>query len=253
MSVDHPAARPVVLVTGGTRGIGAAIAARAVADGYAVCLTYASQHDRAQQTVDRLRAAGGDVTAVCADVADPEAAEGVFLHAERSLGSVTAVVNNAGVTGPLGPFSDTPVAQMRRVLEVNVLGALVVTQQAVRRWLDRGTAGAIVNISSIAAATGAPNEYVAYAASKAAVETLTVGVAKEVAASSIRVNAVAPGTVLTEIHAAAGEPDRPARVVGRVPMARIGEPDEVAAAVLWLLSQEASYVTGTVLRVAGGI
>lgn len=221
--------------------------------GYAVCFTWSTEEEQAGSTAAGLMAAGGRVVAVHADVADPGSAARAFDTAEAELGHVTAVVNNAGVTDPIGPFTSTSVADMRRVLDVNVLGALVVAREAVRRWDARASPGALVTISSIAATLGAPHEYVPYAASKAAVEAMTVGLAKEVAARGIRVNAVAPGTVHTGIHAAAGEPDRPARVVSRVPMGRIGEPDEIASAVVWLLSDEASYVTGAVLRVSGGV
>ena len=242
----------VLVLTGGSRGIGAAIARRAVQAGYAVCLTFVTQRDRAMQVVEELRAAGGEALAVQADVADPASAAAVFAEAEAAFGPVTALVNNAGVTHAIGTLHATPLSEVRRLLEVNVLGTVAFAQHAVRLWLERGTPGAMVNVSSLAASTGAPGEYVAYAASKGAVESLTVGLAKEVATAGIRVNAVAPGTVFTEIHASAGEPDRPARVVDRVPMGRIGEPDEIADAVVWLLSSDASYVSGAVLRIAGG-
>jgi NAD(P)-dependent dehydrogenase (short-subunit alcohol dehydrogenase family) len=241
----------VLLLTGGSRGIGAAIARRAVDAGYRVCFSYAQDAEAARRTVADL--GEGRVLAVRADVAEPDEVAALFEQCEAALGPVTAVVNNAGVTGRLGPFSDTTLADLRRVLEVNVLGTMLVAQHAVRRWLERDVRGAMVNVSSVAATLGAPHEYVHYAASKAAVESFTVGLGKEVAARGIRVNAVSPGTVLTGIHAAAGEPDRPQRVVSRVPMARIGEPDEIAAAVVWLLSAEASYVTATVLRASGGL
>jgi NAD(P)-dependent dehydrogenase (short-subunit alcohol dehydrogenase family) len=201
----------------------------------------------------RLAAELPGVVPVRADVADPAAVRALFDAAEAALGPVTALVNNAGVTGPLGRFRDTSVATVRQVLDVNVVGTMVCAQEALRRWEERGAAGRIVNVSSVAAALGAPGEYVHYAASKAAVEAFTLGLAREVAAQGVRVNAVAPGTVHTDIHAAAGDPDRPARVVARVPMGRIGEPAEIAAAVLWLLSDEASYVTGAVLRASGGV
>jgi len=243
----------VLLLTGGSRGIGAAIAQQAVDAGYAVCFTYSSDQVQADATAASLRAQGGSAVAVLADAADPDATARAFDAAEDQLGPVTAVVHNAGITGRIGPFAGADVDQMRRVLDVNVLGAFLVGQQAVRRWQERSAAGALVNVTSIAATTGAPHEYVAYAASKAAVEAFTIGLGKEVAAQSIRVNAVSPGTVDTEIHAAAGEPERPARVVSRVPMGRIGQPHEIARAVLWLLSDEASYVTASVLRVSGGV
>lgn len=243
----------VVIVTGGTRGIGAAIARQAAAEGYGLCLTYARDDEAAERLEDELRRAGHACALWRGGVEHPDGATGVFDLAEARLGPVTALVNNAGITGPIGRFEDVTPETFRRVLDVNVLGSMLMAQEALRRWRRRGTAGRIVNVSSIAATLGAPGEYIHYAASKAAVEALTVGLAKEVAASGIRVNAVAPGTAFTDIHAAAGEPDRPARVASRVPMGRIGQPEEIAEAVLWLLSSRASYVTGAVVRVAGGL
>ncbi|HZH52344.1 MAG TPA: SDR family oxidoreductase [Microvirga sp.] len=243
----------VVLVTGGARGIGAAIVRAATSRGYAVGFSYLKDDDAAGTLVADLKEAGSKVHAVRGDIADPGFASAFFDEAEALLGSVTALVNNAGITGRIGSFGSADLSTIRRVLDVNVLGTISMAQEAIRRWGDAGRPGRMVNISSIAATLGAPNEYVHYAASKAAVEALTIGLAKEVAASGVRINAVAPGTIHTDIHAAAGEPDRPARVVSRVPMGRIGEADEIANAVLWLLSPEASYVTGTVLRVSGGL
>ena len=239
----------VLVVTGGSRGIGAAVTRAAVTRGYAVCVAYARDDGAADHLCSELPG----VVAVRADVADPAAVRALFDAAEAALGPVTAVVNNAGVTGPLGRFRDTSVATLRRVLDVNVVGTMLCAQEALRRWEERGAAGRIVNVSSRAATLGSPGEYVHYAASKAAVEAFTLGLAKEVAAQGIRVNGVAPGIVHTDIHATAGDPGRPERVVGRVPMGRIGEPEEIAAAVLWLLSDEASYVTGAVLRAGGGL
>ncbi|MFC8191655.1 SDR family NAD(P)-dependent oxidoreductase [Cellulomonas sp. NPDC057328] len=250
------AARPaggVMVVTGGGRGIGAAIARRAVADGYGVLLTYAHDDASASALVAGLRGSGGRAVALRADARDPATPAAALDRAEAELGPVTVVVNNAGVTGRIGPFGDVTPDDVRRVLDVNVLGTLLLSQEAVRRWLAAGATGAVVNVSSVAATLGAPGEYVPYAASKAAVEAMTVGLAREVAGRGIRVNAVSPGTVDTEIHAAAGEPGRPARVAGRIPMGRVGTVDEIAAAVLWLASAEASYVTGAVLRVSGGL
>jgi NAD(P)-dependent dehydrogenase (short-subunit alcohol dehydrogenase family) len=241
--------RQVLVVTGGSRGIGAAITRAAHARGYAVCVAYASDDGAA----DRLRAELPGVVAVRADVADPASATALFDAAEESLGPVTGLVNNAGVTGPLGRFVDASAATLRRVLDVNVLGTMLCAHEAVRRWEAQGAAGRIVNVSSRAAGLGSPGEYVHYAASKAAVEAFTLGLAKEVAAQGIRVNGVAPGMIRTDIHATAGDPGRLERVVGRVPMGRVGEPAEIAAAVLWLLSDEASYVTGAVLQVGGGL
>jgi NAD(P)-dependent dehydrogenase (short-subunit alcohol dehydrogenase family) len=246
-------AREVVIVTGGSRGIGAAICKAAAAAGYGVCLSYVENATAAEAVCAAIAAAGGEAVAVRGDVADPAFAGRLFDAAAERLGPATALVNNAGVTGRLAPFREAALETMRRVLDVNLLGTMVCAQEAVRRWAETGTAGRIVNLSSIAATLGAPNEYVVYAATKAGVETFTLGLAKEVAALGIRVNAVAPGTIYTDIHATAGEPGRPARVVSRVPMGRIGEPEEIAEAVVWLLGDKASYVTGTVLRVSGGV
>ncbi|WP_431855220.1 SDR family oxidoreductase [Azospirillum sp.] len=243
----------VLIVTGGGRGIGAAIVRLAARDGYAVCFNYTRDDAAAQGLLRGLHDAGVRAAAVRGDVADPDTAHRLFDTAEADLGPVTALVNNAGVTGPIGMFRDAEHATLRRVLDVNVLGTMLCAQEAVRRWQKSGTPGRMVNISSVAATLGAAHEYVHYAATKAAVEAFTLGLAREVASGGIRVNAVSPGTAFTDIHAAAGEPDRPARVVTRVPMGRIAEPDEIAEAVLWLLSDKASYVAGAVLRVAGGL
>ncbi|MDX6750457.1 SDR family oxidoreductase [Geminicoccaceae bacterium 1502E] len=246
-------ATEVLVVTGGSRGIGAAIVRHAARQGYAVCFSYLRESKAAGALVEEVAARGGRARCFQGDVADPGFAEAAFEEAAAAFGPVTALVNNAGVTGPIGRFSDVSRETLRHTLDTNLLGTMLLAREAVRRWETAGLRGRIVNISSVAATLGAPGEYVHYAATKAAVEALTIGLGKEVAASGIRVNAVAPGTAWTDIHAAAGEPDRPARVVARVPMGRIGEPDEMAAAVLWLLSKEASYVTGTVLRVSGGV
>jgi hypothetical protein len=242
-----------LLVTGGSRGIGAAIVRRAARQGYAVCFSYLQDGAAAGRLVSDVEANGSAVCSFRGDVAEPDFAGRFFDAAQDRFGTVTALVNNAGITGPIGAFSDVSVETMRRTIDTNLLGTMLMAREAVRRWEAAGTAGRMVNVSSIASTLGAPNEYVHYAATKAAVEALSIGLGKEVAAKGIRVNAVAPGTAYTDIHAAAGEPERPARVVSRVPMARIGEPDEIAAAVLWLLSDEASYVTATVLRVSGGL
>ncbi|MXQ12267.1 SDR family oxidoreductase [Microvirga makkahensis] len=243
----------VLLLTGGGRGIGAAVVRAAVSRDYAVCFSYLRDEEAAGRLVAELEGAGHKVHGIRGDVADPSFPKASFDTAELTFGPVTALVNNAGITGRIGPFRHVELPTLRRTLDTNVLGTMMLAQEAIRRWGDAGTPGCMVNISSIAATLGAPNEYVHYAASKAAVEAFTTGLAKEVAASGIRINAVAPGTVYTDIHAAAGEPDRPARVVSRVPMGRIGQADEIAKAVLWLLSPEASYVTGAVLRVSGGL
>lgn len=244
---------PVMIVTGGGRGIGAAIVRLGADRGWDVAFSYVRDRDAADALARELTGRGHRTAAIQGDVAEPADVLRLFDETDRLLGPASAVVNNAGITGPIGRFVDADLATLRRVLDVNVLGAMLVCQEAVRRWTSRGAPGCIVNISSIASTLGAPGEYVHYAAGKAAVETLTLGLAKEVAAHSIRVNCVAPGTVYTDIHAAAGEPDRPARVVSRVPLGRIGDPDEIARAVLWLASAEASYITGATLRVSGGL
>ena len=243
----------VMIVTGGSRGIGAAIARGAARQGYAVCITYARDAQAADRVLADLHGLGARALAVRGEVEAEGFAAEVFDRAEAELGPVTALVNNAGITGRIGAFADTSVETMRAVLDVNLLGTMMLAQEAVRRWRAAEIAGRIVNLSSVAATLGAPNEYVAYAAAKAGVDAFTLGLAKEVAPFGIRVNAVAPGTTYTDIHATAGAPGRPERVVGRVPMGRIGEPDEIANAVLWLLSAEASYATGTVVRVSGGV
>jgi NAD(P)-dependent dehydrogenase (short-subunit alcohol dehydrogenase family) len=247
------ASQGTILITGASRGIGAATARLAAARGYEVCFTYAAQHEAAGGVVAEIKALGRQAWCLQADAGDPAFADKVLERMPASFPPLVALVNNAGITGPLGAFVDTSPATMRQVLEVNVLGLMLLTQQDVRRWREAGRGGSIVNVSSIAATLGAPGEYVHYAASKAAVEAFTVGLAKELAEYGIRVNAVSPGTTLTGIHAAAGEPGRPQRVAARFPMRRPGEAQEMAEAILWLLSSHASYATGTVLKVAGGL
>jgi len=246
-----PSGDSVVLVTGGSRGIGAAIVRQCLDDGFAVCFTYARDVEAAEQLVGDLDA-GRRLAAVRADVTS-EADTARAFDAAETLGRVTGLVNNAGITGTIGPFAEISLEQTRRVIDVNLYAPIIASRLAVQRWLPDPTGRCIVSISSVAATLGAPSEYIPYAATKAAVETLTVGLAKELGPTGIRVNAVSPGTVDTAIHAAAGEPDRPERVVSRIPMGRIGQPGEIASAVSWLLSSRASYVTGAVLRVAGGL
>ena len=247
--------RKVTVITGGSRGIGAATAERLASDGHDLVLTYLRHRHAANELVTRLSTYGVRCHAVMADVTKEDDVDALFEEALSVFGHVTGVVNNAGVTASIGNLSDTAVDILRRVVEVNLMSALLCCRRAVPTMSSRrgGRGGAIVNISSAAATTGAPHEYVHYAAAKAGVEALTVGLAKEVAAEGIRVNAVAPGTVSTLIHADAGDPDRPARVAERVPMGRAGRPEEIAEAVAWLLGPRASYATGAVLRVAGGV
>lgn len=243
----------VLLVTGGGRGIGAAVVRRAARAGIATAFSYQADETAARALVSEVESAGSRALAIRQDVAEGDAVPRLFDAAEGRLGPVSMLVNNAGITGRIGSFADASADTLRQVAQVNLLGTMFMAQEAIRRWRARDVKGRMVNISSIAATFGAPGEYVHYAATKAGVEALTIGLGKEVAPHGIRINAVAPGTVHTDIHAAAGEPDRPARVVSRIPSGRVGEPDEVAAAVLWLLSDEASYVNATVLRVSGGL
>lgn len=247
--------RPVTIVTGASRGIGAAVAIRLAQDGHDIVVTYVQDGDAAARVLARAEEAGARCTAVRADVSSPGDVEQLFDAAADSLGGISGLVNNAGLTAHIGNLADTPVEVIRRVIDVNFLGAVLCAREAARRMSTSagGRGGAIVNISSAAATLGSPHEYVHYAASKAAIDALTLGLAKELASEGVRVNAVAPGIVRTEIHAAAGDPERIERVASRVPLGRAGDPDEIAPAVAWLFSPEAAYVTGTVLRIAGGL
>ncbi|WP_369217205.1 SDR family NAD(P)-dependent oxidoreductase [Streptomyces flavofungini] len=240
--------RSVTVVTGGSRGIGAAVSVRLAGDGHDVVVGYRSDEGAAEKVAEAVRAAGRRGVAVRVDTADEADVERLFDTAAERLGPVTGLVNNAGVSGPVGPLAEAGAEGMRRALEVNVLGYLLCARRAVRDMTAHG-GGAIVNISSVAATLGGPGEYVHYAAAKGAVDTLTVGLSKEVAADGIRVNAVAPGVIWTEFHA---DPERPAKLASGIPMGRSGQPAEIAGAVSWLLSDDASYTTGTILKVSGG-
>jgi NAD(P)-dependent dehydrogenase (short-subunit alcohol dehydrogenase family) len=240
----------VTIITGGSRGIGAATARRLAADGHDIAIGYRSDEVSANQVVAQVADAGVRCLAVRVDTADEDDVQRLFETAAAELGPVTALVNNAGTTSLMGRLADARPEDIRRVIDVNVTGALLCARMAART-LPRG--GAIVNISSGAATLGSPGEYVHYAASKGAIDTLTVGLAKELAADGIRVNGVAPGIIRTEIHAVAGMADRPDRVTDRIPMRRAGEPPEIAEVIAWLLSPAASYVTGTTVRASGGM
>ncbi|MBD0710959.1 MULTISPECIES: SDR family NAD(P)-dependent oxidoreductase [unclassified Streptomyces] len=241
--------QPITIVTGGSRGIGAAVCERLAADGHDIVLGYRSDEAAAGKVAAAVRAAGRACLTVRVDTSDESGVDELFDTAARQLGPVTGLVNNAGISGPNGRLADADAEGMRRALEVNVLGYLLCARRAVRDMTRTG-GGALVNISSAAATLGSPGQYVHYAAAKAAVDALTVGLSKEVAPDGIRVNCVAPGTVWTDFHE---DPGRPARVALGVPMGRAGQPAEIAGAVSWLLSPDAGYTTGAVLRVAGGM
>ncbi len=248
------AARKVAVVTGGGRGIGAATARLAALRGYAVCVNYLTEREAAQDVAAAIVDGGGRAIAVPADVASEPDVVRLFATVDAELGAVTALVNNAGILERQMRVEEMDAARWQRVLATNVVGSFLCAPEAVRRMSTRrgGAGGASAQGSSGAARAGSPGVYVDYAASKGAVETFTIGLAREVAAEGIRVNAVRPGFINTDIHAASGEPDRVERMAPSVPMQRGGHPDEVAAAILWLLSDEASYVTGTFVDVAGG-
>jgi NAD(P)-dependent dehydrogenase (short-subunit alcohol dehydrogenase family) len=243
-----------VIVTGASRGIGAAVATLAGGAGYAVAVNFATSEADAAKVVDAIMAAGGRAVAIQADVSREAEIIRLFERAERDLGPIKGLVNNAGVTGGFARVEDVSSAALANVFAVNVSGTILCSREAVRRISTRlgGTGGAIVNISSRAAHTGAAGEWVHYAASKGAIDSFTIGLAREVATEGIRVNAVAPGLVDTGLHAANGEPGRLQRLMGTIPMGRAGAPREVAEGVLWLLSPAASYTTGAILEIGGG-
>ena len=245
--------RPLTLVTGGTRGIGAATALRLAADGHDLVLGHARDELAAEECRLAVERTGARCVVVRADVSD-EAGVAHLFAAATEQGRLTGVVNNAGATLHVGPLVETPADVIRRTVDLNLTGALLVARAAVRALGTSygGRGGVLVNVSSGAATLGAPGEYVQYAAAKAGVDALTTGLAQEVAADGIRVVGVAPGLVRTGIHADAGDADRLERIAPRIPVGRPAEPSEIADAIAWLMSEQASYVTGTTLRVAGG-
>ncbi|MEM6944594.1 MAG: SDR family oxidoreductase [Pseudomonadota bacterium] len=238
-----------LFVTGGSRGIGAAVCRLAGAGGHTVSFTYGSNAAAAEATAGAVEKAGGKAMAECADAADAQALAAAFDAAEARFGALSGVVVNAGIIGPVGPLAEMAPERIARVVGVNVTGALLTAREAARR-LSPG--GAIVVVSSAAARLGSPGEFIDYAASKGATDTMTIGLAKELGPKGIRVNAVRPGLIETDIHIDAGAPDRAARLGASTPLGRAGTAEEVAETILWLLSDKARYVSGALLDVAGG-
>jgi NAD(P)-dependent dehydrogenase (short-subunit alcohol dehydrogenase family) len=246
--------RPVILITGASRGIGASTARIAAQKGYAVCVNYRQNEAAAKRVVGEITASGGRAVAIGADISVEAEVIRLFETCDRELGRVSALVNNAGILETQMTVERMDAARISRVLATNVIGSFLCAREAIRRMSTKhgGRGGAIVNLSSGAAKVGSPGEYVDYAASKGAIDTFTIGLANEVALEGIRVNAVRAGFIYTDLHASGGEPNRVERVKELVPMKRGGQPEEVAHAILWLLSDEASYVSGSFIDVAGG-
>ncbi|MGD8106707.1 SDR family oxidoreductase [Pantoea sp. FN0302] len=244
----------ITLITGGDRGIGRATALLLAQKGHTICIGYRSQQAQAEEVVALIRRDGGNAIAVQADIADEEQVVAMFQQIDRELGMLTGLVNNAGILKPQATIEQLDAQRIASIFATNVSGSFICAREAVKRMALRhgGQGGAIVNVSSAASRLGAPHEYVDYAASKGAIDTLTSGLSLEVAAQGIRVNAVRPGFIYTGMHADGGEPGRVDRVKESLPMKRGGQPEEVAQAIAWLLSDEASYVTGSFLDMAGG-
>ncbi|MBV4481618.1 SDR family oxidoreductase [Pseudomonas khavaziana] len=245
---------PLILITGGSRGVGAATARLAAAKGYDVAISYVANEPAALAVVADIEAMGRKALAVRADSAEPDQVAALFTAIDRRFGRLDVLVNNAGVLATQSRLEGLSLERMQRIFAVNAIGPMLCTQQAVKRMACRhnGAGGVVINISSASARLGSPNEYLDYAASKGALETFTIGFAKEVAREGIRVNCVRPGHIYTDMHASGGEPGRVDRVKDSIPMGRGGQPEEVARAILWLASAEASFVTGTFLDVTGG-
>jgi NAD(P)-dependent dehydrogenase (short-subunit alcohol dehydrogenase family) len=243
----------VAIVTGGSRGIGRATAVKLGAAGYRVCVGYATNEQAANEVVAKIKAGGGTASAVKCDVRSEVEIIDLFIKAD-DLGRVAALVNSAGIVDMTARVDQMSAQRIERMMAINVVGTMLCAREAVKRMSTQfgGKGGVIVNLSSAAAVLGSPGQYVDYATSKGAIDTFTVGLGREVAAEGIRVAAVRPGLIDTEIHASGGDPDRLQRLVGTVPMKRVGSADEVAEAIVWLISDKASYVTGTILDVSGG-
>jgi NAD(P)-dependent dehydrogenase (short-subunit alcohol dehydrogenase family) len=244
----------IVLITGGSRGIGAATAMLAASQGFAVAVNYTANSQAADDVVGKIRAAGGKAIAVKADVSDESQVLAMFQTVDTQLGRLSALVNNAGVVDVAARIDEMELTRWRRMFDINVFGTMLCAREAVRRMSTRhgGSGGAIVNVGSIASTMGAAGLYVDYAAAKGAVDVFTLGLGRELAAEGIRVNAVRPGIIDTEIHASGGQPDRVSKIGPQLPMKRPGQADEVAQAITWLLSDAASYCTGSMLDVTGG-
>lgn len=244
----------MLIVTGASRGIGGAVALAAADAGYAVAVNYVRDEAAANRIVDQIHRRGGEACAIGANIGRESEIIHLFQRAEEELGPIRALVNNAGITGGFARVDEINAAMLDQLMAINVIGSMLCAREAVKRMSTRygKSGGAIVNITSLAARTGGSGEWVHYAATKGAMNSFTIGLAREVAAENIRVNAVSPGLIETDIHSAAGEPDRLQRMVPSIPMKRAGLPAEIAAGVIWLLSPAASYVTGTILEIGGG-
>ncbi len=254
MSVANTA-RKIALITGGSRGIGAATAKLLAARGYNICISYRARQSDAEAVLENLRSHDVKTIAVQADISLEHDVERLFAAVDEQLGPLTALVNNAGMLLQQSRVEQMTAARINQILQTNVTGTLLCCREAIKRMstANGGTGGAIVNVSSGAARSGSPNEYIDYAASKGAVDTLTIGLSKEVAREGIRVNGVRPGLIATEMHSDGGEPERIERLKSRIPLGRGGQPEEVAGAIAWLLSEEASFTTGTFIDTTGGL